>query len=109
MVEADDIRRDDERGADQLHRLAGPDTAAALAECSAGQRVVGPGVEQDLRTARVEALPHVGEVVEVRAHVRGLDAVGDEAGGTCRIDVSVLLHEGVELVEFGDEVGQFVG
>ena len=109
MVVADHLRRDDERGADQLHRRPVPHSVDALADRSVRHRAVGERVEQDLGARREEAVADPGRLIEVRPHVGGLDLVADEALGAGAVDVAVQFGERVELVELGDEGRQLLG
>lgn len=74
---------DDEGGADEAHWFSGPHPVLALIERPFCHGAVGLGREQDLGLGRVEAIADSADVVEVRARVRGLDAVAGEAIGTC--------------------------
>ena len=109
VFDADDLGRDDEGRADQLDLGALPTVGSAPAERAGQQRAVGRGVDQDLGPGRVEGFAEPRRLVEVRAHVGGLDGVGDEAGGTGRVDVGEVGGEGGQVVELPDQGGQLVG
>ena len=106
VVDTHCIRWEQEGATHQDHRLPVPGTVTALAECLIGQAAIGQGVEDDLRLGRVEPVVEEVAPVEVGAHVRRLDPVGDVALGAGCVHVGMCLQETVQGVQFGDQFGQ---